>query len=146
MPGTLVERKTCGVAWHYRQAEPSYGEWRARELVVEVEQLLHGFQAEILTGHRVVEVRPRGVNKGTYVRSLFPSGKPRAHFVLSAGDDKTDADAYAALPSGSIAIHVGHTLPRALAASSRDRFVIGSPAAMRGYLRELVAAVAEAGA
>ena len=32
VPGAHVERKSCSVAWHYRQAEPEYGSWRAREL------------------------------------------------------------------------------------------------------------------
>ncbi len=42
VPGTLVERKTSSVAWHYRQAEPEYGRWRARELLDTLDQLLAG--------------------------------------------------------------------------------------------------------
>ena len=30
--GAHVERKSCSVAWHYREAEPEYGSWRAHEL------------------------------------------------------------------------------------------------------------------
>jgi len=138
VPGTLVERKSCSVAWHYRQAEPEYGAWRARELLVAIEQLLLGAPAEILLGHRVIEVRARGVNKGAYVRKLFPQGKPASHFVLAAGDDRTDFDLYTAMPVGSIGLLVGHLQQRARDVASRDRYVVNSPRAVRTMLRSLV--------
>jgi len=138
VPGTLVERKSCSVTWHYRQAEPEYGAWRARELLVAVEQMLHGAPAEILLGHRVIEVRARGVNKGAYVRSLFPDGKDGSHFVLAAGDDRTDMDLYMALPPGSIGVHVGRPLRRARDVSRRDQFLADSPRAVRDLLRAIV--------
>jgi trehalose 6-phosphate synthase/phosphatase len=145
VPGTLVERKSCSVAWHYRQAEPEYGAWRARELLVAIEQLLLGAPAEILLGHRVIEVRARGVNKGAYVRELFPQGKPAAHFVLAAGDDRTDLDLYTAMPVGSIGLLVGHLQQRARDAVARDRYVVDSPRGVRMMLRSLVDAADAAG-
>jgi trehalose 6-phosphate synthase/phosphatase len=145
VPGTLVERKSCSVAWHYRQAEPEYGAWRARELLVAIEQLLLGAQAEILLGHRVIEVRARGVNKGAYVRDLFPQGKPASHFVLAAGDDRTDLDLYTAMPVGSIGLLVGHQQRRARDVATRDRYVVESPRAVRTILRTLVETADAAG-
>ena len=138
VPGTLVERKASSVAWHYRQAEPEYGMWRARELLDTLDQLLPGIPAELLHGHRVVEVRARGVDKGTYVRRLFPGGKVPAHLVLAAGDDVTDVDLYRELPSGSIAIHVGRARPQARGPALRDAYVVASPKALRSVLRSLV--------
>jgi len=138
VPGTLVERKTASVAWHYRQAEHEYGTWRARELLDTLDQLLHGIPAEVLHGHRVVEVRARGVDKGTYVHSLFPSGKARTHVVIAAGDDVTDLDLYRALPTGSIAIHVGRARPQARGTALRDAYAVESPKALRGLLRSLI--------
>jgi len=138
VPGTLVERKSCSVTWHYRQAEPEYGAWRARELLVAIEQLLLGAPAEILLGHRVIEVRARGVNKGAYVHGLFPHGREGSHFVLAAGDDRTDLDLYTALPAGSIGVHVGRPQRRARDVSRRDQFVVDSPRAVRSLLRSLV--------
>ena len=70
VPGTMVERKTASVAWHYRQAEPEYGIWRARELLVALENVLAGISAEVLPGRRVIEVRARGVNKGVYLERV----------------------------------------------------------------------------
>jgi trehalose 6-phosphate synthase/phosphatase len=143
VPGTLVESKACSVAWHYRQAEPEYGAWRAREVMVAIEQLLPGVPAEILRGHRVVEVRARGVNKGAYVSELFPNAKPDSHFVLAAGDDRTDFDLFDALPPGSVAVHVGRRWKRARDVSLRHQFEVDSPGSVRDLLREIVVAVAD---
>ena len=138
VPGTLVERKSCSVTWHYRQAEPEYGAWRARELLVAIEQLLLGAPAEILLGHRVIEVRARGVNKGAYVRGLFSGGKEGSRFVFAAGDDRTDMDLYTALPAGSIGVHVGTLQRRARDVSPRDQYFVDSPRAVRNLLRSLI--------
>ncbi len=40
VPGAHVERKSCSVAWHYREAEPEYGSWRAHELLNDLGQHL----------------------------------------------------------------------------------------------------------
>jgi trehalose 6-phosphate synthase/phosphatase len=141
VPGSLVEGKAGGVAWHYRQAAPEYAEWRARELLVAVRQLLHGAPAEVRRGHRVIEVRARGVSKGAYVRALFPEGRLRRHFVLSAGDDETDVDVVAAVPPGSIAIHVGRALATPRETSARDQLVVASPQDLRALLRGVLSVV-----
>ena len=138
VPGAHVERKSCSVAWHYREAEPEYGAWRARELLNDLHQHLESTPAEILTGHQVVEVRALGVDKGLYVRSLFPSGKDSSHFVLGLGDDRTDVDLLDALPSGSIAGHVGSLLPSARSVHARREDVhLAGPAEVRAFLRRL---------
>jgi trehalose 6-phosphate synthase/phosphatase len=138
VPGTLIERKLASVAWHYREAEPEYGAWRARELLFSLEGLLGGMSAEVLTGHRVVEIRARGVNKGAYFESIAPTIDPRTNAVLAAGDDLTDADLFRVLPGGSVAIHVGSARPRADNPALRDRYVVETPAALREALRGFV--------
>jgi trehalose 6-phosphate synthase/phosphatase len=140
VPGTFVERKSASVTWHYRQAEPEYAAWRAKELLVAIEQLLQGMPAEVLLGHRVVEVRSRGVNKGLYVSRLFAEGRSSRHFVLAVGDDRTDQEMYAALPPGAFSVHVGSSVePEAL---QRDQFLLESPGEARAFLRELAEAIA----
>jgi trehalose 6-phosphate synthase/phosphatase len=145
VPGAHVERKSCSVAWHYRQAEPEYGSWRARELLNDLHQHLAGAPAEVLAGHQVVEVRALGVDKGVYVRSLFPDGKDTTHFVLGLGDDRTDNDLLDALPPGSVAGHVGSLLPSSRADGRRDDIHIVGPGEVRSFLRELAASVQPAG-
>jgi trehalose 6-phosphate synthase/phosphatase len=142
VPGAHVERKSCSVVWHYRQAEPEYGTWRARELLNDLHQHLQNAPAEILQGHQVVEVRAQGVDKGVYVRSLFPDGKEATHFVLGLGDDRTDHDLLDALPSGSVAGHVGSLLPsRNSTGGRREDVLLVGPGEVRDFLRGLVESV-----
>jgi trehalose 6-phosphate synthase/phosphatase len=142
VPGAHVERKSCSVAWHYRQAEREYGSWRARELLNDLHQHLQGAPAEILQGHQVIEVRAQGVDKGLYVRSLFPDGKESTHFVLGLGDDRTDHDLLDALPSGSVAGHVGSLLPSTKRTDGRrDDIHLVGPGEVRAFLRALVDSV-----
>jgi trehalose 6-phosphate synthase/phosphatase len=141
VPGTLVETKTSSVAWHYRQAEPEYGRWRARELLDTLDKMLPGVPAEVIHGHRVVEVRARGVSKGTYVQRLFPTGRASGNLVLAAGDDVTDLDLYRALPPASVVVHVGSSRPEVRVAGLRYAYRVDTPAALRALLRDVVDAV-----
>jgi trehalose 6-phosphate synthase/phosphatase len=142
VPGAHVERKSCSIAWHYREAEPEYGSWRAHELLNDLGHHLASAPAEILQGHRVVEVRARGVDKGLYVRSVFPNGKEASRFVIGLGDDRTDHDLLDALPRGSVAGHVGGLLPSTRATNGpREHIHVVGPGEVRTLLRELAAAV-----
>jgi trehalose 6-phosphate synthase/phosphatase len=142
VPGAHVERKACSIAWHYREAEPEYGSWRAHELLNDLGQHLAGAPAEILLGHRVVEVRARGVDKGVYVRSIFPDGEAPGRFVIGLGDDRTDHDLLEALPRGAVAGHVGGLVPSPRAAAGpREHVHVVGPGEVRALLRELAAAV-----
>ena len=87
-------------------------------------------------------MRALGVDKGVYVRSLFPDGKEPTHFVLGLGDDRTDHDLLDALPSGSVAGHVGGLLPSTRSANGRreDIHLVG-PGEVRAFLGALVASL-----
>jgi trehalose 6-phosphate synthase/phosphatase len=142
VPGAHVERKSCSVAWHYREAEPEYGSWRALELLNDLGQHLANANAEILRGHRVIEVRARGVDKGVYVHDVFPDGKEPTHFVIGLGDDRTDHDLLDALPSGSVAGHVGGLLPSTRSTGgSREHIHVLGPGEVRQLLRDLAGGV-----
>jgi trehalose 6-phosphate synthase/phosphatase len=143
VPGAHVERKSCSVAWHYREAEPEYGSWRAHELLNDLGQHLAGAPAEVLQGHRVIEVRARGVDKGLYVRDVFLDGKKLAgQFVMGLGDDRTDHDLLDALPRGSIAGHVGGLLPSTRSeGGGREHVHVVGPGEVRQLLRDLAASV-----
>jgi trehalose 6-phosphate synthase/phosphatase len=145
VPGAHVERKSISVAWHYREAEPEYGSWRAHELLNDLGQHLAGAPAEILLGHRVIEVRARGVDKGVYVRDVFPDGKEPWRFVMGLGDDQTDHDLLDALPSGSIAGHVGGLLPSTRSnGGPRDHIHVVGPGEVRQLLRDLSGSLRDA--
>ena len=67
---------------------------------------------EVLPGDKVLEVRPHGVHKGRAVAQVLAACAPGA-LLLAMGDDRTDEDLFAALPEGSLAIHVGPAPSRA---------------------------------
>jgi len=147
VPGSSVERKATSVAWHYREAEPEYGQWRAHELLAALGQSLFGLPAEILTGHRVVEIRARGVSKGAYVSHLeSEAAVPSGWVMLAAGDDLTDEDLFDALPESSIAIHVGPPRPRGRNGFGHTRFTVESPEALRRALLRLAGELSGEGA
>jgi trehalose 6-phosphate synthase/phosphatase len=138
VPGSAVERKATSVAWHYREAEPEYGQWRAHELLAALGQSLSGLPAEVLTGHRVVEIRARGASKAAYVRHLESASDLATDWtMLAAGDDQTDEDLFDALPDGSVAIHVGPPRPRGGNGSAHTRYTVESPEALRRALLRL---------
>jgi trehalose 6-phosphate synthase/phosphatase len=129
VPGSFVEPKPAGVAWHYRLADHGYGSWRARDLKAQLDALLANAPAETLSGHSVLEVRAKGVDKGGYVAASLGDGPP-PDFVLAAGDDRTDFDMYRQLPPDAFAIQVGGTPPVSVQS-------LATPADLRALLLEL---------
>lgn len=104
-PGSLIEYKSASMAWHFRAVEPELGILQAEALRTALTHALIDFAMDVSSGDKVIEVRPRGVHKGLVVDKFFSD---TSHNILLAfGDDRTDEDLFAALPNGSIAVHVG---------------------------------------
>lgn len=132
VPGSFVENKTCSVAWHYRLADPGYGSWRARELKSQLDEMLANAAAETLSGHAVLEVRAKGIDKGSYVRARMQDLVP-GEFVFAAGDDRTDLDMYRALPDDAFRVHVGGAVAEA-------QHAMATPTDLRALLSEFAEA------
>jgi trehalose 6-phosphate synthase/phosphatase len=126
-PGSRVEVKAAGLAWHYRQAEREQGAYHARELRLHLRELLVGTPLEVLAGDKVIEVRPRGIHKGLVLREVLQPGDQ----VLALGDDRTDEDLFTAAPPGALTVRVG-------LGPSSARYRLPDVAAVRGLLRALV--------
>ncbi|MGQ0736488.1 MAG: bifunctional alpha,alpha-trehalose-phosphate synthase (UDP-forming)/trehalose-phosphatase [Acidobacteriota bacterium] len=105
-PGSLIERKSASVAWHYRIADPEFGERQAHELRMLLGDALSNQPLEVLKGRKAVEVRLRGVNKGMIAQSILDAGG-RAPTIIAIGDDHSSEDLYAALPARSVTVAVG---------------------------------------
>ncbi|RKP12614.1 glycosyltransferase family 20-domain-containing protein [Piptocephalis cylindrospora] len=101
--GSFVEVKQCSVTWHYRKADPAYGEFQANECQNHLENaVLSKLPIEILVGKKNLEVRPIALNKGEIVRRLVQeetthSSSSSLQWLMCAGDDKTDEDMFRAL-------------------------------------------------
>jgi trehalose 6-phosphate synthase/phosphatase len=104
-PGSLVEEKPVGVAWHYRAADAEYGEVQANELRVHLTEMLSNAPVELLKGEKVIEVRAQGIHKGLVVPEALRDAA--GALVAAFGDDRTDEDLFAALPEGAISVKIG---------------------------------------
>ncbi|MBI3037662.1 trehalose-phosphatase [bacterium] len=106
-PGSLVEEKTAGLAWHYRRVEPELGNRHARILIRRLQRVIVGLPVEILEGEKVVEVRRKGVHKGIVLSRLFQNEAIDGVAIVAIGDDQTDEDMFQALPPQGFSIHIG---------------------------------------
>jgi len=128
-PGSAVEIKKGSLAWHYRNAEEVFGEWQAHELLFHLEESLSRMPVEVIRGNKVLEVRSRGINKGTLVNGLIEKSR-KDSMIICFGDDKTDEDMFKALPSRAWTCKVG--LDR-----THARFMVDTSQAVREVLWEL---------
>jgi trehalose 6-phosphate phosphatase len=132
-PGWLIEDKGVSIAVHHRlvppdELEPTLGAVRAA-----LEQAITGMglDAVIQDGHAVLELRPRGADKGAaLLRLVEERGTPP---VLMVGDDLTDEPALAlAEHHGGLGVLVS-AAPRASSASAH----LDDPAAVVVMLGEI---------
>jgi trehalose 6-phosphate synthase/phosphatase len=125
LPGSFVEEKASALVWHYRQAAASAAKKAARKLSRHLAGHIQSNDLRLVPGHKIVEVRKAGTDKGQAAEHWL--GRESWDFVLSAGDDTTDEDMFAAMPSTAFTIKIGrgHTI-------ARQR--LSNPAALRTLL------------
>jgi len=128
VPGSLVEEKIFGLAWHYRKANLELGNIRSKELFDNLNEYLSNTDLQIMHGKKVIEVRIGGVNKGTAADHFLNMEK--WDFVLALGDDWTDEDLFKALPPSAYTIKIGY-------GATQARFYLKSPQSCRALLQEL---------
>jgi len=103
--GARVEEKTFSLVWHYRNVPPELAYARNTSLEHELNSALSDTDVGVFSGHKIIEIKPRSINKGAVVGELYAS-KP-TDFVLCIGDDYTDEDMFRALPDEAYTIKVG---------------------------------------
>jgi trehalose 6-phosphate phosphatase len=94
--GIVIEDKGYSIAVHYRLAPDLGGLVTAAVSDLWVKSGKRSF--EILPGKFVVEVKPRGFDKGTGLREMMGYAPFTGRRPLFIGDDTTDRAAFAALP------------------------------------------------
>lgn len=132
LKGALIEDKGVALACHYRLASRADAA-TARQTVshVALDYQRRGLPIDLLHGHEVTEIRPASITKGTAVLALLAKSPP-ATVPLYVGDDRTDVEAFASLPSNGIAVHVGPS-----PAPPAAHFVLADPYAVHAFLQEL---------
>lgn len=131
-PGSFLEEKKYAVVWHYRMAEPEFGEWLANELVSMLEAMLAETELRALRGNKIVEVRPVWANKGELLERLL-AAQPEPDFLFAAGDDRTDEDLFERIQGSGWTLHVGP-------GSTRAAFMVPDFQSVRELLESFVAA------
>jgi trehalose 6-phosphate phosphatase len=93
-PGIVVERKQAAVSVHFRQAaDPSAS---GAALHAPMQEVARQEQLQLQPGRLLWELRPPiAINKGAVLRRLAADVQPAG--IVYAGDDRTDASAFAAL-------------------------------------------------
>jgi trehalose 6-phosphate synthase/phosphatase len=104
-PGARIERKSLALVWHWRGVSAAIGVRRAEELALQLRSKLPA-TAEILIGDHIIEVRPRGVDKGAILSRIRASAPPDAA-IIAIGDDATDEDLFRGLDKSAVTIKVG---------------------------------------
>ncbi len=104
-PGSFIEEKNYSLVWHYRKAEQEQADLRANELKDELTNLIANHNLEIMEGHKVIEVKSGGINKGS-AALRFIAGDAY-DFIFAAGDDWTDEYMFRELPESAITVKVG---------------------------------------
>ena len=113
IPGSFVEEKKTGLAWHYRAVNEKFGEWQALELKIHLEETLTNLPVTVMQANKVVEVRPVGINKGLLIRHIWEEVDTTSSFVLAMGDDQSDEEMFEALPPTTWTCRVGVAPTRA---------------------------------
>ena len=102
-PGLLLEDKPFGLALHFRQAPDEQG--RVEALMSE---LARTSGLALQQGKMVIEIRPRGADKGDAVRAFMAEPEFAGARPVFVGDDLTDEHAFeAAVELGGTGILVG---------------------------------------
>jgi trehalose 6-phosphate synthase/phosphatase len=107
LPGAFIEEKGFSIAWHYRAADPDMAAARARELSAYLVNYTANIDVQVLQGHKVIEVKSAGVNKGTAAQNWMARGE--FDFILAIGDDWTDEHLFMKLPDEAYSVRVGLT-------------------------------------
>jgi trehalose 6-phosphate phosphatase len=108
-PGLLVEEKPRSIAVHFRQAPQE-----AERVEKFLSQLARRKGLSVQAGKMVLELRPKGADKGDALRAFMAEPEFAGARPVFVGDDVTDEDAFeAAAAMGGAGILVGPERPSA---------------------------------
>lgn len=129
-PGSLLEEKTASLVWHYRNADPDFGMWKAHQLVAELQAMLSNLPVNVHHGKKNVIIASVHANKGSAVSHIM--AVKNYETALCVGDDETDESMFRLSDQRIIGVRVG-----AAKATDAD-FQCPSPKAFRSFLERLM--------
>jgi trehalose-phosphatase len=108
-PGLLLEDKPDAIAFHYRNVPEN----RTPHIITTINTFITTHDPDHLLdtihGAKVIELRPKGWNKGTAVTFILATlALPCPPLPIYLGDDTTDEDAFTAINPDGITIRILH--------------------------------------
>ena len=125
-PGSSIEDKRTSLVWHYRRADPEFGEWKAKQLATDLSVMVANDPINVRQGKKIVEVTAAQVNKGAAVIRCLE--EKVYDLIVVAGDDATDESMFRLGLRNLISIRVGD------AEDSHAQYSVPSPRALRRFL------------
>ena len=104
--GSYIERKESSLVWNYRDADPDFGLWQAKDLTDHLESVLSNEPLEVARGQCIVEVKPQGVSKGATAEAIITHLGNDIDFVFCVGDDRSDEDMFACVEDLTFSPHM----------------------------------------
>jgi trehalose 6-phosphate synthase/phosphatase len=103
--GSVVEKKSNSLVWHYRKVKPELAFARNVNLTKDIEKYIKDTDLSVFHGNKIIEVKPESINKGRAALDLYTKHRP--DFTMCIGDDYTDEDMFDVLPEQSFTVKVG---------------------------------------
>lgn len=139
-PELLLEDKGRSLALHYRQAPALAG--AALEAARAALAALPP-EAHLQPGRFVVEIKSGAADKGTAIAQFMDEAPFSGRVPVMIGDDLTDEDGFACVEArGGHAIEVG-SATSASGPAPRRRARLASPSALRAWLQDIAAGLAD---
>ena len=127
-PEAFVEEEEYSIVFHYRGVPDEIAEPLSRELYMILTELTSNTQVDIVNISKGIIIRATGLNKGAYIYDL---AKENYDFILFAGDDTIDEEAFGVANKYGISIKVGNPF------NSKAKYYVNSVNEFLSFLNEL---------
>ncbi|KAG1713046.1 hypothetical protein DVH05_000776 [Phytophthora capsici] len=77
-PGSRIDSKESSLTWHYGETDPIFGPMQARDMQVNLEDVLCNLPLEVVQGTNRVEVRLQGVTKTLLLDEILKQFQPES--------------------------------------------------------------------
>jgi trehalose 6-phosphate synthase/phosphatase len=129
LPDSFIEFKQASLAWHYRLSNKKLAQAIYITLLNRLNSLNFDNYLDIMPGHKVIEVKLAGYDKGTSVKKIINNKK--YDFILIAGDDVTDERLFSAFEAKAFTIKIGPGI-------SEAKYQLNNPTELLNLLTVLV--------
>eukprot|EP00178_Gracilaria_changii_P018267 TRINITY_DN520_c0_g1_i1.p1 TRINITY_DN520_c0_g1~~TRINITY_DN520_c0_g1_i1.p1 ORF type:complete len:907 (-),score=115.21 TRINITY_DN520_c0_g1_i1:7132-9852(-) len=96
-PGSHLEQKEKTITWHFKDADPMFGSWQAKELQLLLAESCLNLPVEVVSGHKHLELRPVGVSRVGALQKILSRLSEELDFAFAAGSDRADEDLFSFL-------------------------------------------------